>query len=65
MVVFLPLFALVGVEGKMFKPMAATFAIAVVSALALSFTTAPAMASLILSGNAEDKEPFFMTWIKK
>lgn len=64
-VVFLPIFALVGVEGKMFKPMAATFAIAVVSALALSFTTAPAMASLILSGNAEDKEPFFMTWIKK
>lgn len=64
-VVFLPIFALVGVEGKMFRPMAATFAIAVISALMLSFTAAPAMASLILSGNAEDKEPRFMGWIKK
>ena len=64
-VVFLPIFALVGVEGKMFRPMAATFAIAVIAALMLSFTTAPAMASLILTGNAEDKEPKFMLWIKK
>src|SRR5690606_4872134 len=48
-VVFLPIFALSGVEGKMFQPMAATFAIAVFSALVLSFTTAPALASLILS----------------
>ncbi|MEK2646328.1 efflux RND transporter permease subunit [Bdellovibrio sp. BCCA] len=64
-VVFLPIFALVGVEGKMFTPMAATFAIAVASALVLSFTTAPALASLILSGNAKDKEPRFMGWIRK
>ncbi len=63
-VVFLPIFALVGVEGKMFRPMAATFAIAVISALVISFTTAPALASLILSGNAEDKEPRFMEWIR-
>jgi cobalt-zinc-cadmium resistance protein CzcA len=64
-VVFLPIFALVGVEGKMFRPMAATFAIAVISALVLSFTTAPALASLILKGRVEDKEPFFMDWIRK
>lgn len=64
-VVFIPIFALIGVEGKMFRPMAATFAIAVVSALVLSFTTAPAMASLLLSSNSEDKEPKLMLWIKK
>ncbi|WP_374000390.1 efflux RND transporter permease subunit [Bdellovibrio bacteriovorus] len=64
-VVFLPIFALTGVEGKMFGPMAATFAIAVASALVLSFTTAPALASLILKGNSEDKEPKFMEWIRK
>lgn len=64
-VVFLPIFALTGVEGKMFGPMVATFAIAVASALVLSFTTAPALASLILEGNAEDKEPQFMQWIRK
>ena len=63
--VFLPIFALTGVEGKMFTPMAATFAIAVASALVLSFTTAPALASLILKGNAEDKEPRLMTWVHK
>lgn len=64
-VVFLPIFGLVGIEGKMFTPMAATFAIAVASALVLSFTTAPALASLLLSSNAEDKEPKVMSLIRK
>ena len=59
-VVFLPIFALVGVEGKMFRPMAATFIIAIISALILSFTMAPALASLFLAGNATDKEPWLM-----
>ncbi len=63
-VIFLPLFALVGIEGKMFRPMAATFSIAVLGALALSFTAAPALATLILKGNAEDKEPWLMEKIK-
>jgi cobalt-zinc-cadmium resistance protein CzcA len=64
-VVFLPIFGLVGIEGKMFHPMAATFAIAVFSALVLSFTTAPALASIFLSGGISDKEPKIMAWIKK
>jgi len=59
-VVFLPIFALQGIEGKTFIPMAATFSVAVLSALMLSFTTAPALASLILKGNAQDKEPWLM-----
>lgn len=62
--VFLPVFALTGVEGKMFIPMASTFAIAVLAAFALSFTTAPALASLFLSGNIKDKEPRMMQWIR-
>lgn len=60
--VFLPVFALTGIEGKMFIPMASTFAIAVIGALILSFTAAPALASLILSGKTEDKEPLIMKW---
>lgn len=64
-VVFIPIFALTGVEGKMFKPMAATFALAVFSALVLSFVTAPALASLFLSGGANGKEPKIMTWIRR
>ena len=57
---FLPILALTGIEGKMFKPMAANFGIAVIAALALSFTKVPALASLILKGNAKDKEPWLM-----
>lgn len=64
-VVFLPIFGLVGVEGKMFTPMAATFAIAVASALVLSFTTAPALASLALSSSTKDSEPRIMAFIRK
>lgn len=63
--VFLPVFALTGVEGKMFIPMASTFAIAVLAAFVLSFTTAPALASWLLSGKVVDKEPRLMEWIRK
>lgn len=63
--VFLPVFALSGVEGKMFRPMASTFIIAVLWALVFSFTTVPALSSIILSGNAKDKEPRMMTWIRR
>lgn len=63
--VFLPVFALTGVEGKMFVPMASTFAIAVLMAFALSFTAAPALASIFLSGKATDREPRLMEWIRR
>lgn len=63
-VVFIPVFALTGVEGKMFRPMAATFALAVLAALVLSFVTAPALASLFLSSSATDREPKLMIWIR-
>ena len=59
-VVFLPIFAFVGVEGKMFIPMAATFIIALIAALALSFTLVPALASYALSGSTRDREPVLM-----
>ncbi|MES2767858.1 MAG: CusA/CzcA family heavy metal efflux RND transporter [Bdellovibrionota bacterium] len=63
--VFLPVFALTGIEGKMFIPMAATFGIAVIGALVLSFTVAPALASFFLSGDTEDKEPKLMVLAQK
>lgn len=63
-VVFLPIFALTGIEGKMFQPMAATFALAVLAALVISFTAVPALASLFLSSKASDREPKLMTWIR-
>lgn len=63
--VFLPVFALTGVEGKMFQPMAATFILAVFAALIMSFTTAPALASVFLSGKVVDKEPRIMTVFRR
>ncbi|MBS1962316.1 MAG: efflux RND transporter permease subunit [Bdellovibrionales bacterium] len=63
-IVFLPIFALGGIEGKMFIPMASTFAIAVFCALLLSFTTTPALASILLSGATEDKEPKLMRLLR-
>jgi cobalt-zinc-cadmium resistance protein CzcA len=58
--VFIPLFALTGVEGKMFGPMAKTFIMALSCALILSFTLVPALAATFLSGKTKDKKPFLM-----
>ncbi len=59
-VVFIPLFALSGVEGKMFVPMATTFVMALGSALLLSFTLVPALAATVLSGKTTDQRPWPM-----
>jgi cobalt-zinc-cadmium resistance protein CzcA len=64
-VVFIPLFALTGVEGKMFGPMATTFIMALGSALVLSFTLVPALAATFLSGKTKDKKPFLMLQAEK
>jgi cobalt-zinc-cadmium resistance protein CzcA len=49
LIVYLPIWSLVGIEGKMFKPMAETVSFAILGALLLSLTYVPAAASLILS----------------
>ncbi len=48
LIVYLPIFTLEGVEGKMFKPMAQTVAFALLGAFILSLTYVPMMASIIL-----------------
>jgi heavy metal efflux system protein len=48
LIVYLPLFTLAGVEGKMFKPMAMTVSLAIISALVLTLTYVPVVASLFL-----------------
>lgn len=63
--VFLPIFALTGIEGKMFKPMAAAFSFALLGALIFSFTVAPALASILLTGNIKEKEPWLMRVSKR
>lgn len=49
LIVYVPIFALVGIEGKMFKPMAFTVSFAIVGALLLSLTYVPLMSALFLS----------------
>lgn len=59
-VVFLPVLGLTGIEGKMFHPMAATFALAIFGALVLSFSTVPALAATFLRGKAVEGDPWLM-----
>ena len=49
LIVYLPILALVGIEGKMFKPMAQTVAFAILGAFILSLTYVPMMSALFLS----------------
>jgi cobalt-zinc-cadmium resistance protein CzcA len=52
----LPILALTGVEGKMFRPMALTVIIALIAALTLSLSFVPAAVALFLTGKIEEKE---------
>ena len=58
LMVYLPILALAGIEGKMFRPMAETVGFAIVGALILSLTYVPMMAALALSRQADTKESF-------
>ncbi len=53
-VVYLPILALEGTEGKMFKPMAYTVVFALIGALILTMTLIPALASMFLSGDTKE-----------
>lgn len=55
-VVYLPIFSLTGIEGKMFHPMAFTVVTALLSALLLSLTFVPAAVALFVTGRVEEKE---------
>jgi heavy metal efflux system protein len=55
-VVYIPIFALTGVEGKMFHPMAFTVVTALLAALALSITFVPAAVAMFVTGKVAEKE---------
>lgn len=58
LMVYIPILALVGIEGKMFKPMAQTVMLAITGALILSLTYVPMMAALVLKKKVVYKETF-------
>ncbi|CAH9017888.1 efflux RND transporter permease subunit [Candidatus Nitrosacidococcus sp. I8] len=65
MVVYIPIFALTGVEGKMFHPMAQTVIIALLGAMIFSITFVPAAIALFIGQWVSEKENFFMSIAKK
>lgn len=65
MVVYLPIFALAGVEAKMFHPMAMTVVLALLGAIILSVTFVPAAVALFVTGEVKEKESRWMMSLKK
>ena len=65
MIVYLPIFALTGVEGKMFHPMALTVVIALLGAMILSITFIPAAVALFIGKKVSEKENKLMVWAKQ
>jgi heavy metal efflux system protein len=69
LIVYLPILSLVGVEGKMFKPMAQTVSFAIMGAFMLALTYVPMMSALFMSKNPRHKRNFsdrmmdFFHWI--
>lgn len=64
-VVYLPILALEGTEGKMFRPMAFTVVFALIGALILTLTLIPALASLFLSGKTREGHNPIMTFFER
>lgn len=65
MIVYLPIFALTGVEGKLFHPMAFTVVIALLGAMILSITFIPAAVALFIGSKVGEKENRLMTWARR
>jgi cobalt-zinc-cadmium resistance protein CzcA len=63
-VVFIPLFALEGLEGKLFKPMAFTISYAMAGSLVLTLTVIPVFAALVLKPK-EERDTFLVRVIKQ
>ncbi|QOJ31400.1 MAG: CusA/CzcA family heavy metal efflux RND transporter [Gammaproteobacteria bacterium] len=64
-VVYIPIFALEGVEGKMFHPMAQTVVIALVSALILSVTFVPAAVAFLFRGPVKEKHNIILSGARR
>ena len=65
MIVYLPVLTLTGVEGKMFRPMAAVVLLALAGALVLTFTFVPAACGMFLRGRFSEKESILIRWAKR
>jgi cobalt-zinc-cadmium resistance protein CzcA len=65
MIVYLPILALEGVEGKLFQPMALTVIFALAGSMVLSLTLMPVLASVMLPRRMEEREPLAIRVLKR
>ena len=63
-IVYLPIFALTGVEGKMFHPMAFTVVLALLSSMVLAVSFVPAAVAIVVRGRVKERESFIIRWAK-
>ncbi len=63
-IVFLPVLALGGVEGKMFRPMAQVLLLALAGSMVLTFTVMPALIALLMTRRIAEREVFLIRWAK-
>jgi len=59
-IVYLPILALEGTEGKLFRPMSLTVIFALAGSMILSLTLMPVLASLVLKAQVEEREPWLI-----
>ena len=64
-VVYLPILALQGIEGKMFKPMAVVVMLALGGSLVLALTLMPVLCSYLLGGNIQEKDNWLVSRVKR
>lgn len=64
-IVFLPLFTLQGVEGKLFSPMAYTISFAMFGSLLLALTVVPVLCTFLLRRKLAEKENFLLRFLKR
>ena len=65
MIVYLPILALEGVEGKLFQPMALTVIFALAGSMVLSLTLMPVLASFLLPRRIDEREPLTLRILKR
>src|SRR5437867_8300847 len=65
LVAFIPLFTMTGVPGKIFAPMSVTYGFALVGALIMAFTLAPALCSFLLAGPVKEEDTAVVRVIRR
>jgi cobalt-zinc-cadmium resistance protein CzcA len=64
-IVYVPILALTGIEGKMFKPMVLTVIFALIGSLVVSLTVIPVLCSFFLSGSVAEGDNWMARWAKR